>query len=93
MNVTLLYGASGPTVSEDDSCRASDTCALQGYVQMCMRSTLWQWRQTHNKDTDKEADNRQTNLGSYSIPTELMSLSHDDSHAITPYLGNKVICN
>ena len=36
----LLYGASGPTVSEDGSCRASDTCALQGYVQMCMRSTL-----------------------------------------------------
>ena len=36
----LLYGTSGPTVSEDGSCRASDTCALQGYVQMCMRSTL-----------------------------------------------------
>ena len=36
----LLYGASGPTVSEDGSYRASDTCALQGYVQMCMRSTL-----------------------------------------------------
>ena len=33
----------------------------------------------------QRADNRQTNLGSYSIPTELMSLSHDDSHAITPY--------
>ena len=26
----LLYGASGTTVSEDGSCRASDTCALQG---------------------------------------------------------------
>ena len=25
---------------EDGSCRARDTCALQGYVQMCMRSTL-----------------------------------------------------
>ena len=36
----LLYGTSGPSVSEDGSCRASDTCALQGYVQMCMRSTL-----------------------------------------------------
>ena len=36
----LLYGTSGPTVSEDGSRRASDTCALQGYVQMCMRSTL-----------------------------------------------------
>ena len=36
----LLYGASGITVSEDGSCRASDTRALQGYVQMCMRSTL-----------------------------------------------------
>ena len=33
----LLYGASGPTVSEDGSCRASDTCALQGNVQMSMR--------------------------------------------------------
>ena len=32
----------------------------------------------------------ETNLGSYSVPTQLMSLSHDDSHAITPYLGNKV---
>ena len=45
----LLYGASGPTVSEDGSCRASDTCALQGYTV--------QWRQTHNRhnrDTDKE---------------------------------------
>ena len=36
----LLYGAIGPTVSEDGSCRASDTRALQGYVQLCMRSTL-----------------------------------------------------
>ena len=35
----------------------------------------------------------ETNLGFYSVPTELMSLSHDDSHAITPYLGNKVICD
>ena len=35
-----MHGASGPTVSEDGSCRASDTCALQSYVQMCMRSTL-----------------------------------------------------
>ena len=36
----LLYDANGPTVSEDGSCRANDTCALKGYVQMCMRSTL-----------------------------------------------------
>ena len=36
----LLYGTSGPTVSEDGRCRASDACALQGYVQMRMRSTL-----------------------------------------------------
>ena len=38
----------------------------------------------------QRAENKQTNLGSYSIPTELMSLSHDDSRAITTYLGNKV---
>ena len=44
-----------------------------------------QWRQTHNKDTDKELITSKTNLGSYSIPTELMSVSHDDGHAITPY--------
>ena len=50
-------------------------------------------------DTDTQqgyrqrAENRQTNLGSYSIPTELMSLSHDSSHAITPHLGNKAICD
>ena len=35
----------------------------------------------------------ETNLGSYSVPTQLMSPSHDNSHAITPYLGNKVICD
>ena len=35
----------------------------------------------------------ETNLGFYSAPTQLMSPSHDDSHAITPYLGNKVICD
>ena len=28
-----------------------------------------------------------------SIPTELMPLSHDSSHAITRYLANKVICD
>ena len=49
----LLYGTSGPTVSEDGSCRASDTCALQGYVQMYALDTV-QWRQTHNRDTNKE---------------------------------------
>ena len=37
----LLHGTSGPTrVNEDGSCRASDTYALQGYVQMCMRGAL-----------------------------------------------------
>ena len=36
------------------SCRARDTCAPQGYVQMCMRSTLCSGGQTHNRDTDKE---------------------------------------
>ena len=36
----LLYGTSGPTrVNEDCSCKANDTCALQGYVLMCMHST------------------------------------------------------
>ena len=52
-----------------------------------------QWRQTHNRDTDKELITGKQTLGSYSIPSELMSLSHDDSHATTPYLGNKVICD
>ena len=51
----LLYGASGPTVSEDGSWRASDRCALQGYVQMCIALDTVQWRQTHNKDTNKES--------------------------------------
>ena len=49
----LLYGASGPTVSEDGSCRANDTSALQSYVQMYALDTV-QWRQTNNRDTDKE---------------------------------------
>ena len=83
----LLYGASGPTVSEDGSCKASTTCALHGYVQMRMRSTLC------SGDTQQGYPQRklETNLGSYSVPTQLMSPSHDDGHAITPYLGNKVI--
>ena len=51
----LLYGASGPTVSEDGSCRASDTCALQGYVQMCMRSALCSGDRHTNSDTNKES--------------------------------------
>ena len=89
----LLYGTSRPTVSEDGSCRASDTCALQGYVHMCMRSTLCSGDRHTTGIPTKSAENKQTNLGSYSIPTELMSLSHDSSHAITPYLGNKVICD
>ena len=41
----------------------------------------------------QRAENSQTNLGSCSIQTELMSLSHYSSHAITPYLGNKVSCD
>ena len=50
-----------------------------------------QWRQTHDRDTNKESWRQ--NWGSYSVPTQLMSPSHDDSHAITPFLGNKVICD
>ena len=42
-------------MSEDGSCRASDTCALQGYVHMCMRSTLCSGDRTHNRDTNKES--------------------------------------
>ena len=52
-----------------------------------------QWRTDTQQGYRQRAENKQTNLGSYSIPTELMSLSHDVSHAITPYLGNKVICD
>ena len=59
----LLYGASGPTVSEDGSCRASDTCALQGYAQMCMRSTLCSGDRHTNKDTDKELRTSKKTLG------------------------------
>ena len=71
----LLYGTSGPTrVNEDASCRATDTCALQGYVQMCMRSTLSSGDRHATGIPTKSAE--ETNLGSYSIPTELMSLSH-----------------
>ena len=51
----LLYGASGPIVSEDGSCRANDTCALQSYVQMRMRSTLCSGDRHTNKDTNKES--------------------------------------
>ena len=87
----LLYVTSGPTrVNEDGSCRASDTCALQSYVQMCMRSTLCSGdRHTTGIPTRK----LETNLVSYSVRTQFMSPSHDNSHAITPYLGNKVICD
>ena len=80
----LLYGTSGPTrVNEDGSCRASDTCALQGYVQRCLRSTLCSGdrhtRETNNKVTKVTED---TKSGFYTVQS-LMSLSHDDSHAIT----------
>ena len=43
--------------------------------------------ETDTQQGYQRAENRQTNLGSYSIPTDLMSLSHDRIHAITPYLG------
>ena len=72
------------------SCRARDTCALQGYVQIDVYALdTVQWRQ----DTQQGYQQRklETNLGSYSVQTQLMSPSHDDSHAMTPYLGNKVI--
>ena len=52
-----------------------------------------QWRQTHNRDTDKELITSNQNWGILPFFHQLMSLSHDDSHAITPYLGNKVICD
>ena len=88
----LLYGASGPTVSEmavvgqvtHVRCKVMYRCVCARHCAV-ETDTQQGYRQ--------RADNKQTNLGSYSIPTELMSLSHDDSHAITPYLGNKVICD
>ena len=49
--------------------------------------------ETDTQQGYQRAENRQTNLGSYSIPTDLMSLSHDRIHAITSYLDNKVICD
>ena len=79
----LWSGTSGPTrVNEDGSCRASDTCALQDYVQMCMRSTLCSGDR-HTRETNKVTKvSEDTKLGFYSVQS-LMSLSHDDSHAIT----------
>ena len=79
----LLYCTSGPTrVKEDGSCRASDTCALQGYVQMCMRSTLCSGDR-HTRETNKATKvTEDTKSGFFSVQS-LMSLSHDDSHAIT----------
>ena len=77
----LLHGTSGPTVSEDGSCWASDTCALQGYVQMCMRSTLCSGDR-HTRETNKVTKvTEDTKSGFYTVES-LMSLSHDDSHAI-----------
>ena len=78
----LLYGASGPIrVKEDGSCRANEcTCALQGYVQMCMRSTPCSG-ETHNRDTRKRVLKTQTwdpSLQHYTSPL------HDDSRATTP---------
>ena len=79
----LLYGASGPTrVNEDGSCRANEcTCALQGYVQMRMRSTLCSGdRHTTGIPTRSAED---TNLGSYSVQ-HFTSPLHDDRRATTP---------
>ena len=67
-------------MSEDGSCRASDTCALQGYVHCAVETDTQQGYQQRKLET---------NLGSYSVPTLFMSPSHDNYHAITPYLGNK----
>ena len=79
----LLYGASGPTkVNEDGSCRACDTCALQGYVQMCMRSTLCSGDR-HTRETNTVTKvTEDTKSGFYTVQS-LLSLSPDDSHAIT----------
>ena len=86
----LLYGTSGPTVSEDGvvvqvthvRCKVMYRCVC---VRHCAVET----------DTQQGYQQRklETNLGSYSVPTQLMSPSHDVSHAITPFLGNKVICD
>ena len=59
---------------------------------MCMRSTLCSGDK-HTTGIPTKSAEKQANLGSYSIPTQLMSPSHDNGHAITPYLGNKVICD
>ena len=78
----LLYGTSGPTMSQDGSCRATDTCALQGHVQMCMRSTLCSGDR-HTRETNKVTKvTVDTKSGFYSVQS-LVSQSHDDSHAIT----------
>ena len=78
----LLCGTSGPTVSEDGSCRASDTCALQGYVQMCMRSALCSGDR-HTRETNKVTKVTEDIKSGFFPVQSLMSLSHDDSHAIT----------
>ena len=79
----LLYGASGPTrVKEDGSCRANEcTCALQGYVQMCMRSTPCSGDRHTTRIPTKSAED--TNLGSYSVQ-HFTSPLHDDRRATTP---------
>ena len=83
-NTQLLYGASGPTrVNEDGSCRANEcTCALQGYVQMCMRSTLCSGDRHTTGIPTKSAED--TNLGSYSVQ-HFTSPLHDDRRATTPH--------
>ena len=87
----LLYGASGPSVKMAVVGQVTHVRCKIMYRCVCARHCAVE------TDTQQgyrqRAENKQTNLGSYSIPTELMSLSHDDSHAITPDLGNKVICD
>ena len=77
----LLYGANGPTrVKEDGSCRANG-CTLQGYVQMCMRSTPCSGDRHKTRIPTRTAED--TILGSYSVQ-HFTSPLHDDRRATTP---------
>ena len=69
-------------MKEDGSCGANEcTCAMQGYVQMCMRSTPCSGdRHTTGIPTNSAEE---TNLGSYSAQ-HFTSLLHDDRRATTP---------
>ena len=79
----LLYGTSGPTrVKEDGSCKANEcTYALQGYAQMCMRSTPCSGDRHTTGIPTKSAED--TNLGSCSVQ-HFTSPLHDDRRATTP---------